>query len=54
MPRPKTRDRLAPVKIPIALNAEFVKLRELCGDTHTQAIEAAIRLYVESKRQGPA
>lgn len=52
MPGRPSKHRLSPAKIPHALNTEFEAARAVTGDTHTQAVEAAIRLYVEVTARG--
>lgn len=51
-----SKHRLAPAKIPHELNDRFEAAKVVTGDTHTQAVEEAIRLYVEAaaKRQAAA
>jgi hypothetical protein len=48
---PKPKHRLSPVKIPIELNHELEECREHLGHTHTQAIEEAVRLYVQAAKK---
>lgn len=47
----KPKHRLAPAKIPIELNDQFEAAKAATGDTHTQAVETAIGLYVKSARR---
>ncbi len=48
----KPKHRLAPAKIAIDLNGRFEAARDAAGHTHTEAIEEAIRLYVEARELG--
>lgn len=50
MARP-TKHRLEPAKIPHDLNAEFMAAKEKTGDTHTNAVEEAVRLYVKAAKK---
>lgn len=44
--RPKTKQLLSNVRVPIPLLSKFEQARFQRGMTHTQAIEEAITLYV--------
>lgn len=46
MARPKTKKRL-PVNVPFDLLERFDGARRVTGETQTQAVETAIRRYVE-------
>jgi hypothetical protein len=48
-PRPK--HRLSPAKIPLDLNDEFEAAKAAAGQTHTEAIEEAVRLYVKAVKR---
>lgn len=48
---PKPKHRLEPAKIPLDLNDEFVAAKAAAGDTHTQAVEEAVRLYVKAAKR---
>lgn len=50
MPKPQ-KHRLSPAKIPIDLNNEFEEAKSQTGDTHTQAVEQSIRLYVKAAKR---